>query len=82
MADMCDILQWAMSEKCHAAEHPHRGLSPISWINLQYDNPNLGYSEGKYLHENVEVSKTTRDSWNGCVSLLTEKKKWKKENML
>lgn len=31
--------------KCHAADHPHCGLSPISWINLQYDNPHMGHSD-------------------------------------
>lgn len=52
---------------------PQWPVANIPNSNLQYDNPHFSHSE--YLHENTEVRETTRDSWNGCVSELTEKKK-------
>lgn len=70
---MSDPLHWAEPEKCCPVEHPYGGPLAISWTNLQLESPNLGILEGKQLHK--KIIKTTRDSWNGCVSWHTKKKK-------
>lgn len=54
-------------KKCHAAKWP------VTTILNQ--SPDLIWTIHKCLHEKVKVGKTTKDSWNGCVSLLTQKKK-------
>lgn len=70
---MSDPLHWAEPEKRCPVEHPYGGPLAISWTNLQLESPNLGILEGKQLHK--KIIKTTRDSWNGCVSWHTKKKK-------